>query len=134
MRDIDKLTRSIIGAAIRVHKALGPGLLESAYEACLAFELVEAGHSVERQKPLPVVYRGVHLECGYRMDLVIDGQVLLELKSVESLNDLHAAQLLSYLRLSGLHVGLLINFNVEVLVTGIKRLVRKLAEEGLATE
>ena len=106
-----------------VHRELGPGLLESAYEACLAFELVERGLSVERQKALPVKYRGVNVDCGYRIDLLVEGKVIIELKAVERLEPIHEAQLLSYLKLSGCKVGLLINFNVKVLKSGIRRLV-----------
>jgi GxxExxY protein len=115
------ITERIIGTAIRVHRELGPGLLESAYEACLAFELREAGLQIETQKSLPVIYRGVKLDCGYRIDLVIENKILLELKAVERLLPVHEAQLLSYLKLSGLRLGLLINFNVELLKDGIRR-------------
>jgi GxxExxY protein len=122
-QDYVKLTEGIIGAAIAVHRELGPGLLESAYEACLAFELADRGFEVERQKELPLAYRGVRIDCGYRLDLVVNGTVVLELKSVEDLKPLHEAQLLSYLKLSGYPVGLLINFNVRLLTQGVKRLV-----------
>ncbi len=121
--ELNRITDAIIGAAIRVHRALGPGLLESAYEACLAYELSEAGFPVETQKPLPVVYRGVRLDCGYRLDLLVEGAVVVELKSVEKLLPIHDAQMLSYLKLSGCRVGLLINFNVMMLKSGIRRLV-----------
>jgi GxxExxY protein len=107
------LTERIIGAAIDVHKALGPGLLESAYEACLYYELVKRGLSVERQKPLPLEYEGVRLDCAYRMDLVVDSAVVIEVKSVERLERVHEAQMISYLKLSGLKVGLIVNFNVK---------------------
>ena len=126
--EYDRLTESIIGSAIAVHRALGPGLLESANEACLAFELVQRGHDVLRQVALPVKYRGVSLDCGYRMDLIVDGAVVVELKAVSELHALHRAQLLSYWKLSGHHVGLLINFHVLVLKDGIKRLVLGLPE------
>ena len=126
--EYDKLTESIIGSAIEVHRQLRPGLLESAYEACLAFELVQRGHDVVRQVALPVKYRGVSLECGYRMDLAVDNAVVVELEAVRELNALHRAQLLSYLKLSGSHVGLLINFHVVVLKDGIQRLVSELPE------
>ena len=112
----------IIGCAIEVHKALGPGLLESAYEECLFFELRGAGLKVERQKPLPVVYKEVKLEAGYRIDLLVENKVVVELKAVEALNDVHTAQVLTYLKLSGCKLGLLMNFNVVKLVDGIKRL------------
>jgi GxxExxY protein len=110
---------------MEVHRALGPGLLESAYEACLAFELVERGLKVECQKPLPVVYKDVNLDCGYRLDLLVDDQVIVELKAINDLASIHEAQMLSYLKLTGCKVGLLINFNVRVLKSGIKRLVNQ---------
>lgn len=125
---IDDITRSIIGAAIDVHRELGPGLLESAYEACLVHELLRRGHSVVRQKPLPVEYKDVKLDCGYRMDLLVDDAVVVELKSVEQVEKIHRMQLLSYLRLAGLQVGLLINFNVEALVDGVARVVNNFEE------
>ena len=111
-----------------VHRELGPGLLESAYEACLAYELVESEMGVERQKALPVRYRGVNVDCGYRIDLLVEGKVIVELKAVERLEAIHKAQLLSYLKLSGCKVGLLINFNVKVLKDGIRRLVNEFEE------
>ena len=120
---LDKITGTIIGAAINVHRELGPGLLESAYEACLVFDLVQTGLKVEQQKPLPIVYKGITLECGYRLDLMIEDEVIVEVKSVEKLLPIHKAQLQSYLKLSGCKVGLLINFNVEVLKNGIQRVV-----------
>jgi len=120
---LDQITEKIIGAAIDVHRALGPGLLESAYQACLVFELVDRGLRVERQKPLPVVYREVRLDCGYRLDLLVDERVIVEIKAVDRLMPIHEAQLLSYLKLSGCKVGLLINFNVKVLKSGIRRVV-----------
>ena len=118
----DPVSGIIIGAAIDVHRALGPGLLESAYEACLAYELVERGMQVERQKELPVTYKEVNLDVGYRLDLVVNGVVVVELKAVNRLAPIHQAQLLSYLKLSGLKLGLLINFNETVLKNGIRRL------------
>jgi len=120
---LNKITETIIGAAIDVHRALGPGLLESAYEACMVYELAQVGLKVEQQKPLPIVYRGVKLECVYRMDLMIEDEVIVEIKSIEKLLPIHQAQLLSYLKLSDCKVGLLINFNVKVLKNGIKRVV-----------
>ena len=120
---LNHITDQVIGAAIEVHRALGPGLLESAYEACLAFELAQRGLKVELQKPLPVVYKEVHLDCGYRLDLLVENAVIVEIKAVESLAPIHQAQLLSYLRLSGCKVGLLINFNVRILKDGLRRLV-----------
>src|SRR4051794_7452316 len=109
--EYDRLAHEIIGAAIAVHRALGPGLLESAYEACLKYELEQRGLRVEKQVPLRVVYREVSLECAYRLDLVVEGLIILELKAGDVLAPIHEAQLLSYLRLSGLRLGLLINFN-----------------------
>lgn len=123
MEELNSITEAIIGAAIAVHRVLGPGLLESTYEACLEFELLKRGFSVERQKALPVVYEGVCLECGYRIDLLVNGRVLVELKAVETIAKIHEAQVLSYLKLSGCRVGLLINFNVLVLKDGVRRLV-----------
>ena len=120
---LNRVTGTIIGAAIDVHRALGPGLLESAYEACLAYELAERGLKVEQQKPLPLVYKAVRLDCGYRLDLLVDDCVIVEVKSVDALEPVHTAQVLSYLKLSGCRVGLLINFNVQVLKRGIRRLV-----------
>ena len=127
-QNINDITEAIIGAAICVHRELGPGLLESAYEVCLAYELTERKLKIERQKALPVVYRGVELDCGYRIDLLVEKQVVVELKAVESLEPIHDAQLLSYLKLSGCEVGLLINFNVKVLKDGIRRFVNKFQE------
>jgi len=115
---LNALTEKIIGAAMDVHSALGPGLLESAYEACLVFELIERGLSVERQKPLPLVYRGITLDCAYRMDIVVNDDVIVEVKSVQKLDPVHEAQMISYLRLYGKHVGLVFNFNVKWLSSG----------------
>jgi GxxExxY protein len=123
--DLNELTEKIIGSAIKVHRELGPGLLESAYEACLTFELTDAGLMVERQKSLPVIYRGIHLECGYRLDLVVEGKIILELKTVEKLSTIHSAQLLSYLKLSGLKIGLLMNFHSQLLKNGVQRIVNE---------
>jgi GxxExxY protein len=121
---LNSLTERIIGAAIRVHRELGPGLLEPTCEACLAFELSEAGLDVERQKVLPVTYRGHVLDCGYRIDLLVERSVIVEVKSVERFEPVHTAQVISYLRLSGCKVGLLMNFNVKWLVDqGLKRIV-----------
>lgn len=119
----DLLTRRIIGFAIEMHRQLGPGLLESAYEECLCYELREAGLAFQRQVPLPVSYKAVRLDCGYRIDIVVEDAVILELKTVERLIPIHEAQLLTYLRLSGLRTGLLLNFNSPVLRDGIRRMV-----------
>ncbi len=129
---LDLITRRIIGAAIQVHKALGPGLLESAYQACLAYELGELGLKVEQEKPLPVVYRQVRVDCGYRMDLVVEDRVIVEIKAVEALAPIHNAQMMSYLRLSSLHVGLLINFHVRVLKDGIRRVVNEYPDSAIS--
>jgi GxxExxY protein len=121
---LNALTEQIIGAAIRVHREIGPGTLESTCEACLTYELVDMGLAVERQKPLPLVYRGRRLDCGYRVDLLVENSVIVEVKSIERFEPVHTAQVLSYLRLSGLRVGLLMNFNVKWLLDhGIKRIV-----------
>ncbi len=119
----NELSNEIIGAAITVHRELGPGLLESTYEACLEYELLDRGISVERQVPQQVFYRGVKLECGYRLDLLVENMVIVELKTVEQFAPIHSAQLLTYLKLRRLWLGMLINFNVPVLKQGIKRLV-----------
>ena len=116
-------TPRIIGAAITVHRRLGPGLLESAYEACLAYELEEAGLSVERQKPIPLVYQTVKLECGFRADMIVNHEVVVEIKCKDAFHPVDEAQLLSYLRLLDLRVGLLINFHVATLKEGIRRMV-----------
>jgi GxxExxY protein len=120
---LNKITEASINAAINVHRTLGPGLLESAYEACMVYELAQTGLKVEQQKPLPIVYGKVKLECGYRLDLMIEKEVIVEIKSIEKLMPIHQAQLLSYLKLSERKVGLLINFNVRVLKNGVKRIV-----------
>ena len=120
---INNLTRSIIGSAIEVHKELGPGLLESTYEACLFYELNQKGFFVEKQKILPVKYKEIELEVGYRIDLLVENQVLIELKSVKEILPIHSAQLLSYLKISNLQIGLLFNFNETKLVDGVKRII-----------
>ena len=123
MTEADPLTEKVIGAAIEVHRGLGPGLLESAYQECLCHELNLTGLAFEREVGLPVLYKGVRLDCGYKMDLVVEGRVIVELKTVERLLPIHEAQLLTYLRLAQIHTGLLLNFNVPALRQGIKRLV-----------
>jgi GxxExxY protein len=118
-----QLTHEIIGAAIQVHPFLGPGLLESAYEECLCHELTLRNLGVQRQVPVPVVYKEVKLECGFRLDLVVEKRVVLELKSIEAFSLVHEAIILTYLRLSGFKIGLLINFNVTILKDGVRRFV-----------
>jgi GxxExxY protein len=119
----DPLTESVIGFAIEVHRQLGPGLLESAYEECLCFELKQSDFAYRRQVPLPVTYKSVRLDCGYRLDIVVEQSVILELKTVERLLPVHEAQMLTYLKLSGVRTGLLLNFNSAVLKDGLRRLV-----------
>jgi GxxExxY protein len=119
----DPLTEKIIGAAIEVHRVLGPGPLESAYEECLCHELHLGGIAFTRQQPFRVVYKGIHLDCGYRLDVVVEGRVIVELKTVDRILPIHEAQILTYLRLAGIHTGLILNFNVPALHQGIKRMV-----------
>ena len=119
--ELNKISEQIIGAAIEVHKALGPGLLESAYEECLCRELDLRGIPFERQRPLPVQYKGAQLDCGYRLDLLVEGAVVVEIKAVVAIEPIHEAQLLTYLKLGAWKLGLLINFNVPVLKDGIRR-------------
>ncbi|MBV9288516.1 MAG: GxxExxY protein [Hyphomicrobiales bacterium] len=119
----DRTARQCVDAALQVHKALGPGLLESAYEHCLAYELVQQGLSVQRQIALPIIYADAKLDAGYRLDLVVNGLVIVEIKSVDALAPIHDAQLLTYLKLSGLRIGLLMNFNVVLFKHSLKRLV-----------
>lgn len=126
--DINQLSGKIIGAAIEVHKNLGPGLLESAYEECLCYEFKLRKMAYESQKTLPVVYKGIKLDCGYRIDVIAENMIILELKACEKIEPIHKAQLLTYLKLSGLKLGLLINFNVPVLKDGIVRIVNQLEE------
>jgi GxxExxY protein len=127
--DLNEITRMTIAGAIAVHHELGPGLLEQAYEACLTFELLSQGLKIERQKTLPIVYKGQHLNCGYRIDLLVEELVIVEIKSVERLERVHSAQLLSYLRFARCQVGLLFNFNVKWLVQdGVKRVVNGFKE------
>lgn len=119
----EDITKEVIGCAIEVHRELGPGLLESAYEACLCFVLNEHKISVKRQVPIPLTFHGMKLNCGYRADLIIENKVILEIKAIEAINDIHVAQLLTYLKLTKMKTGLIINFNVPVLKQGIIRLV-----------
>ncbi len=120
---VEASARSSIDAALQVHKALGPGLLESAYEHCLAYEILRRGLRVQRQVALPIVYEGEKLDAGYRLDLIVDGCVIIEIKSIDALAPIHDAQVLTYLKLSGLRVGLLMNFNVALFKQGLKRFV-----------
>lgn len=122
-REFDALSRRVIGCALEVHRALGPGLLESTYEQCLARELRLQGVPFELQAPLPVHYKGVHLDCGYRVDVLVDKTLILELKSTARILDLHRAQLLTYMKLASISIGLIINFNTETLTSGIRRVV-----------
>ncbi|MCB9232732.1 MAG: GxxExxY protein [Bacteroidia bacterium] len=120
--DENELSNVVIGAAIKIHKELGPGLLESVYQACLAHELKKMGHQIEIEKPLPVFYDGVKLDAGYRIDILVDNKLLIELKSVDEIKGIHGAQVLTYLKLGGYKLGLLINFNTLLLKNGIKRI------------
>lgn len=117
-----EITELIIGCALKVHRSFGPGLLESAYKACLLYELVKAGLFVEHEKPIPLVYNDVKLDCGYRVDLLVEKRILIEIKSVQALDDVHLAQVLTYLKLLKIRTGLLINFNVRMLRDGIRRI------------
>jgi GxxExxY protein len=124
MEELNKITEKILKCAFKVHTELGPGLLESAYEECLNYEIKQAGLLVEKQKALPLVYHDVKLDAGYRIDLLVENSVVVEIKSVEALTDVHTAQVLTYLKLSGCKIGLLLNFNVASLKNGIKRLIK----------
>ena len=127
--ELNALTETIIGAAINVHRELGPGLLEQSYEACLCFDLLKCGLNVERQKPLPITYRRQRLDCGYRIDLLVEAAVVVEVKAIERLERVHLAQMLSYLKFAKCRVGLLLNFNVALLSRqGIKRVVNGFPE------
>ncbi len=123
MEKLNKLSKVVIGEAIEVHKELGPGLLESAYQACLFYSLTEKGLNVEKEKPMPIKYKNVELDCGYRIDLLVERELVVELKAVEELNNIHIAQVMSYLKMSNFRLGLLLNFNVKYLKHGIKRII-----------
>lgn len=123
MEGLNKITGEIIGAAIEVHKALGPGLLESAYQECLFYELINKGFQVVKEQPMPIVYKEVKLDHGYRMDLLVENKVVIEIKTVDAFTDVHFAQVLTYLKLGSYKIGLLINFNVLRLKDGIKRII-----------
>lgn len=122
----NEIAKIVFEASLNIHKALGPGLLESAYEECLFFQLCKSGLKVEKQKALPLVYEDIKLEAGYRIDLLVENKLIIEIKSVEALNDLHLAQILTYLKLSNCKLGLLINFNTVLLKNGVKRVVNGL--------
>ena len=129
---LNKITEEIIGTAIEVHRVVGLGLLESAYEACLVFEFRERGLKVEQQKPLPVIHKAVRLDCGCRLDIVVESAVIVEIKAGERLNSIHEAQLLSYLRLYGCKLGLLVNFHVPMLKNGIRRVVNEFPDSAIS--
>jgi len=122
----NELSKIVFDCALKVHQTLGPGLLESAYEECLFFELKKTGLRIEKQKPLPLIYEEIKLEIGYRLDIIVENKLILEIKSVDALNEIHFAQLLTYLKLTDCKLGLLLNFNVILIKNGIKRVVNKL--------
>jgi len=119
----NEIANQIIGCAIEVHRALGPGLLESAYQECLFYKLTQSGLIVQKEKPMPLVFEEVKLECGYRIDILVENKVVIEIKSVEGLNDVHLAQTLTYMKLGNYKLGLLINFNVSLLKNGLRRVI-----------
>ena len=119
----NELSKIVFDSALKLHKALGPGLLESAYEECMFYELCKTGVKLEKQKPLPLIYEEIKLETGYRVDLIVENKLIIEIKSVEALNDVHLAQIMTYLKLSGCKLGLLINFNVVLIKDGIRRII-----------
>ncbi|HRW63187.1 MAG TPA: GxxExxY protein [Bacteroidales bacterium] len=121
--DIEEIFKIVLDCSFKVHSALGPGLLESAYEECLCYEIKKSGLKVEKQKALPLIYEDVKLDAGYRIDLLVENQVIVEIKSVDAIADVHLAQILTYMKLSGCHLGLLANFNVKHLKNGIKRVI-----------
>jgi GxxExxY protein len=121
--EINEVTKKVIGCAIEVHRNLGPGLLESAYEECLTFELEKVGLKFKRQQPTPIIYKQIKLDCGYRIDVLVENQVVVELKVVDEINPVHEAQILTYLKFSGKRIGLLINFNVTTLKDGLRRFI-----------
>jgi GxxExxY protein len=128
MNEMDRIAKEIVDSAFRVHSKLGPGLLESAYEACMAYELMKRGFQVERQKPQPVVYDDLEIEVGYRLDILVDDKIIIELKAVEQMAPIHQAQLMTYLRLSDKSFGFLINFNVPLIKQGIRRIANNFQE------
>ena len=119
----NEIANTIVGLALEVHRALGPGLLESAYKECLAFKLQNSGLHIQKEKPMPLIFEEVKLDCGYRIDILVESKVVIEIKSVEGLNDVHLAQILTYMKLGNYKLGLLINFNVSLLKNGIKRVI-----------
>ena len=119
--ELNEITKAIIGCAIEVHRNLGPGLLESAYEECLIFELMKKGLEIEKQKPVPVVYKDIKLDYGYRIDVLVENSVIIELKAIDAINPVHEAQILTYMRFANIPIGLLINFNITVLKDGLRR-------------
>lgn len=119
----NEIANKIVGSALDVHRALGPGLLESAYKECLAYKLQKAGLAIEKEKPIPLIFEEVKLDCGYRIDILVEKQVVIEIKSVDGLNDVHLAQILTYMRLGNYKLGLLMNFNISLLKHGIKRVI-----------
>ena len=123
MEELNKLSEIVIGKAIEIHKTLGPGLLESSYKECLSYELIKAGLTIEKEKPMPLVYKEIVLNQGYRIDLLVENKLVVELKSIEKIADVHIAQLLTYLKLGNFKLGLLINFNESTLVKGVKRII-----------
>ena len=127
--DVNQLSNKVLGLAIEVHRALGPGLLESAYCECLSYEIRNSGYYVESQKPLPIIYKDIKLEHGYRIDLLVENQLVLELKTVECFNDVHYAQILTYLKLGNYPLGLLINFHTKILKDGIKRFINQSSDK-----
>jgi GxxExxY protein len=130
--ELNEITRKIIGAAIEVHRALGPGLLESSYQACLAYELAQRDLKFRQQVELPLIYKEVHLDCGYRLDLVVEDAVVVELKAIDGLLPVHEAQLISYLKLGDYRLGLLINFNVKILKKSVRRFVNELMTSAVS--
>jgi GxxExxY protein len=122
--DLNQITEKIIGCSIEVHKSLGPGLLESAYEECLSYELIKSGLKIERQKPVPIFYKEVQLDCGYKIDILVEDSVIIELKASEGITPVHEAQVLTYLKFSNKKIGLLINFNVLILKNGLRRFIK----------
>jgi GxxExxY protein len=120
----NELATEVIGAAINVHRTLGPGLLESAYKECLFYELIKKGLYVEKEKPLPLVYEEIRMDCGYRLDLLVENKLIIEIKAVEGLTDIHLAQVLTYLKVSGCRLGLLMNFNVLKIKDGVRRIIK----------